>query len=160
KAIENAKQFMWMQGEFTGLAHPVWSSPSGYFSPSHRKTFVQVATGRKANPRAADFETQREHMTIIAGTPDQVVERLRTIIEATRPSIMALWGNDGKVTHEDSMRCIQLLGQEVMPRVREIGRQLGLNDPWEANAPVSLEFPEPSRLKGDIDAREAVPAAD
>src|SRR3989442_3405196 len=36
KAIENAKQFMWMQGEFTGLAHPVWANPAGYFSPSGR----------------------------------------------------------------------------------------------------------------------------
>src|SRR5262247_4070186 len=30
KAIENAKQFMWMQGEFTGLTHPLWASPAGY----------------------------------------------------------------------------------------------------------------------------------
>src|SRR6267143_5456201 len=35
KALANARQFMWMQGEFTGLAHPVWSTPSGYFSPSY-----------------------------------------------------------------------------------------------------------------------------
>ena len=27
KARENAKQSRWMQGEFTGLAHPVWSTP-------------------------------------------------------------------------------------------------------------------------------------
>ena len=25
-----------MQGEFTGLAHPVWSTPSGYGSPTAR----------------------------------------------------------------------------------------------------------------------------
>src|SRR3989449_6880050 len=30
KAIENARQFMWMQGEFTGLTHPLWASPAGY----------------------------------------------------------------------------------------------------------------------------------
>src|SRR5271166_4915810 len=29
KALANAAQFRWMQGEFTGLAHPVWSTPSG-----------------------------------------------------------------------------------------------------------------------------------
>ena len=29
KAEKNARQFLWMQGEFTGLAHPVWSNPSG-----------------------------------------------------------------------------------------------------------------------------------
>src|SRR6201987_3982486 len=30
KALENARKFMWMQGEFTGLAHPVWANPAGY----------------------------------------------------------------------------------------------------------------------------------
>ena len=50
KAEKNARQFMWMQGEFTGLAHPVWSSPSGYFSPEHRRQFVEFAVGRARKP--------------------------------------------------------------------------------------------------------------
>ena len=32
-------------GEFTGLAHPVWSTPSGYGSPSNRRAFVEFASG-------------------------------------------------------------------------------------------------------------------
>jgi len=158
KALRNAREFMWMQGEFTGLAHPVWSSPSGYFSPQHRRTFVEVAVGRRQNPRAATFEKQVEDMQIIAGTPDQVIARLRRVCEETRPGILALWGNDGKVDHNDSMRCIQLLGQEVMPAVREIAKELELKDPWAADAPVSLEHPVPSVIPAE--AREAVPAAD
>ena len=51
KAVQNARQFMWMQGEFTGLAHPVWANPSGYFSPSGRRGFVEFAVGRAVNPR-------------------------------------------------------------------------------------------------------------
>ncbi len=51
KALQNARQFMWMQGEFTGLAHPVWANPSGYFSPSGRRGFVEFAVGRAKNPR-------------------------------------------------------------------------------------------------------------
>ena len=59
KALANARQFMWMQGEFTGLAHPVWANPSGYFSPSGRRNFVQFATGRAKNPRGSPtFEQQ------------------------------------------------------------------------------------------------------
>src|SRR3982751_5730132 len=41
KALQNARQFMWMQGEFTGLANPVWANPAGYFSPSGRRGFVE-----------------------------------------------------------------------------------------------------------------------
>src|SRR5262249_2378416 len=46
KALKNAAQFRWMQGEFTGLAHPVWSTPSGYGSPENRRPFVEFAIGR------------------------------------------------------------------------------------------------------------------
>jgi hypothetical protein len=77
---------------------------------------------------------------IIAGTPDQVIERLKWLIERTRPGIMGLWGNDGTVPREDRRRCIELLGKEVMPAIREYGATLGLKDPWEANAPVHLRY--------------------
>jgi hypothetical protein len=50
---------------------------------------------------------------------------------------MALWGSDGNVSHEDTKTCIRLLGQEVMPAMREIGKELGLNSTFEADAPVS-----------------------
>src|SRR5260370_32083148 len=72
KAIENARQFMWMQGEFTGLAHPVWSTPSGYGSPENRQAFVEFATGRSKNPPyRPPLEKQHEEMMIIAGPPNQ-----------------------------------------------------------------------------------------
>ena len=88
KAMQNARQFMWMQGEFTGLAHPVWANPSGYFSPSGRRGFVEFAVGRAKNPRGQPtFEEQVADTMIIAGTPDQVIARLKHLIEHTRPGI-------------------------------------------------------------------------
>ena len=47
--------------------------------------------------------------------------------------------------NEDARTCIRLLGQEVLPALREMGKELGLWSPFEANAPVSLAFPEPAR---------------
>ncbi len=140
KALRNARQHLWMQGEFTGLAHPVWANPSGYFSPERRRQFVEVAVGRQPNPRAASFEQQLLTMQIVAGTPDQVVKKLRIIMEATRPGIFAFWANDGSVSHQDSLTCIRLLGQEVIPAVREIADELDLKGPFEADAPVSLAY--------------------
>ena len=141
KAVQNAKKFLWMQGEFTGLAHPVWSSPSGYFSPSQRRNFVEFASGRAVSPRGAPtFEEQRENMMIICGTVDQCVAKLKYIMEETRPGIMSFWGNDGNVSVEDAKTCIRLLGQEVMPQLREYGKKLGLDSPFEANAPVSIDY--------------------
>ena len=139
KAVENARQFRWMQGEFTGLAHPVWSTPSGYSSPHNRRAFVEFAAGRRANPRGqTSFEQQLEDLRIIAGTPDTVVPKLRRILEETRPGILALWGNDGTVSQEDSMTCIRMIGTEVFPAIREIAKELDLKSPFEAEAPVGI----------------------
>jgi alkanesulfonate monooxygenase SsuD/methylene tetrahydromethanopterin reductase-like flavin-dependent oxidoreductase (luciferase family) len=141
KAIQNARQFMWMQGEFTGLAHPVWANPSGYFSPSGRRQFVEFAVGRAKNPRGnPTFEQQVADTMIVCGTPKTVIPQLKHLIEQTRPGIMGIWANDGTVPRDDRRRCIELLVKEVMPAVKEHGKTLGLKDPWEANAPVHLKY--------------------
>ena len=142
KAIENARQFMWMQGEFTGLAHPVWAARR---ATSRRPTAAPSSSSPPAapiNPRGnADLRAAAAPTCmIIAGTPKTVMAKLKRILEETRPGILALWGNDGKVSQEDSLTCIRLLGQEVFPAIREIAKRLDLKSPFEANAPVHLKY--------------------
>ena len=139
KAERNAKEFMWMSGEFTGLAHPVWSSPTGYLSPSNRKAVIEIAAGRRPAMRPPSQDQRRLEHTFVWGTPDQVIKQLKTVLETNRVGILALWGNDGRINHEDSKSCIKLLGKEVLPAIRDYAKELGLNDPFEANAPVSVE---------------------
>ena len=38
------------------------------------------------------------------------------------------------------MTCIRLLAQEVFPQVREWAKELSLNSPFEAEAPVSIAY--------------------
>ena len=76
------------------------------------------------------YPQARKDLQMIAGTPDTVVRELRKVLEVLRPGIFAFW-IDGPVAVKDRMRCIQLLGKEVMPAVREIGKELGLCDPFE-----------------------------
>ena len=102
---------------------------------------VEFAVGRAKNPRGnPTFEDQRADGMIMCGTPKQVLPRIRHLLEETRPGILAVWGNDGNVSHADSMTCIRLLGQEVFPQVREWAKELGLNSPFEAEAPVSIAY--------------------
>ncbi len=142
KALETAKQFLWMDGEFTGRLKPVWASPSGYFSPSSRQTFVEFVAGQSASPTRPrkTFEQQIADLQIIAGTPKQVVEKLRLIMRETRPGIMAFWGNEGRMTQADAQTSIRLLGQEVMPALRETAKELDLKCPFDASMPVSRAF--------------------
>ena len=146
KALRNAREFMWMRGEFTGLSQPVWGAPSGYSSPSNRRALIEIAAGRRANRQAPSFEERVKDMTAVFGSPDQVIQRLKYVIERNRPGIILLWANEGKINHQDSMRCIQLLGQEVLPAIREYSQEMGLYDPFELNTPPSLEATPASEL--------------
>ena len=82
----------------------------------------------------------------MAGTPDEVIAELRVVLQTCRPSILMLWGNDGDVSHDDSLRCIELMGTEVLPALRDMGDELGLHDPFELDSPVSLALTPPDEL--------------
>ena len=51
---------------------------------------------------------------------------------------MSLWANDGQIDHEDSMRCIELLGKEVLPALRDKAKAAGLVGPFEVDELVGV----------------------
>ena len=74
-----------------------------------------------------------EKLSIISGTPDSVIPKIRRVLETIRPGTIFFWDGDGAMTHEDSMRSLRLMGAEVIPAVREIGKELDLNGPFEVD---------------------------
>jgi hypothetical protein len=76
-----------------------------------------------------------------------VVAGLHILLERLRPGILVLWANDGKINHTDSMRCIELMGKEVLPALREIGDELDLPGPFEAGLPVTRPATPPKELR-------------
>jgi hypothetical protein len=79
----------------------------------------------------ANFPAVERSMQIICGTPKSVIPRLRKVLEVLRPGIFSFWQNDGPISKEDRLNNIRLLATEVMPAVREIGKELGLTSPFE-----------------------------
>jgi alkanesulfonate monooxygenase SsuD/methylene tetrahydromethanopterin reductase-like flavin-dependent oxidoreductase (luciferase family) len=162
RARANAAEFEWMRGEFTGMSKPWLITPAGYSSVESRLARLRMMQQHTLTARAAEESTEKpaeksddplyeagiqkrrllnselEAGSVIAGTPKQAIARIRRWMEVTRPSILFLWGNDGKVPHDEAMRCIQLLGEEVVPAVREIGEELDIHDPFDLDSPVSL----------------------
>ena len=67
----------------------------------------------------------------IVGSPKTVIRKLRETLSVIRPGILGVWTNDGDTTHGDTMRCLELMGQEVLPALREIGKDLKLTDPFQ-----------------------------
>ena len=74
KALQNAREFLWMQGEFTGLTHPVWAAPSGYLGSWARLALAKQRL-RGAKRVWPSFEEQVETSQIGAGTPDPAAGR-------------------------------------------------------------------------------------
>ena len=79
----------------------------------------------------ARYEKTKKSMAVIAGTPKTVLPKIRRILETLRPSVFGFFASQGPVSFEDRMTSIRLLGQEVLPAVREMGKELGLVDPFE-----------------------------
>ena len=82
---------------------------------------------------AKPFEEQQEKYTIITGTPDTVIPKIRHVLEVLRPGSVIFWDGDGAMTHDDQMRSLRLMGEYVIPAVREIGDELELNSPFEVS---------------------------
>lgn len=159
RAEENAKQFMWMHGEFTGLNHPVWGSPTGYGSRTHRKALIEISNGRRPMNRPPSMEQRRLEKTFVYGTPKQVIEQLKIVLDNNRVGILCLWANDGHINHEDSKTCIRLLGEEVFPEVRAYARKIGVLSPFELDTPVSLAATPREQLRPQAPARPAASPA-
>ena len=45
------------------------------------------------------------------------------------------------------MRCIELLGTEVMPALREIGAELDLDGPFDSEPPVSISYDDAAKAR-------------
>jgi alkanesulfonate monooxygenase SsuD/methylene tetrahydromethanopterin reductase-like flavin-dependent oxidoreductase (luciferase family) len=134
------------KGHMYGGSHatPRYSALPGYNSKLALKEYVNKFYALM-NPRAAnymDVEQQRKALLdnypklveaghIIVGTPKTVIPKLRKVLEALRPGLFNVWGPEGPVPHDKTMRMMTLMGDEVIPALREIGEELGLDDPFE-----------------------------
>ncbi|HXW85242.1 MAG TPA: LLM class flavin-dependent oxidoreductase [Candidatus Binataceae bacterium] len=86
------------------------------------------------------FPSVEHSLQVICGTPETVIKKLRVVLEVLRPGIFAFWQNDGPISKEDRINNIRLIAKEVLPAVRQIGRELNLTSPFEV-APGSRKLP-------------------
>jgi alkanesulfonate monooxygenase SsuD/methylene tetrahydromethanopterin reductase-like flavin-dependent oxidoreductase (luciferase family) len=77
------------------------------------------------------FEQQVNRMSIITGTPKTVIPKVRHVLEYLRPGSIFFWDGDGAMDHDDAMRSLRLMGEELIPAVREMSKELDLKGPFE-----------------------------
>jgi hypothetical protein len=91
------------------------------------------ARGGVAGALGRPYEQQTADYTIISGTPKTVIPRIRHVLEYIRPGSIFFWDGDGAMTHDDAMRSLRLMGEEVIPAVREMAKELELPGPFEVD---------------------------
>ena len=84
-------------------------------------------------PPKDTYTDQTEKLSIISGTPDTVIPKVRHVLETLRPGTIFFWDGDGAMSHDDQMRSLRLMGSDVIPAVREMADELDLKGPFEVD---------------------------
>ncbi len=116
-----------------GTANPALLSLPGLTSRTRVLPTRDAATVNRGGQLARAYEDQINDYTIITGTPKTVLPKIRHVLEYLRPGSVFFWDGDGAMTHEDQMRSLRLMGEEVIPAVREMGKELELFSPFEVD---------------------------
>ncbi len=159
KAQELGKGFMY-GGGINAFARPEWMFPPGYNSKAATRRLARVFADPDSGEQIVPFEptqsaaeveenkskiysryqTEQDNQQLIVGTPDTIIPKIRNILETIRPGIFAMWHHHGPVGHEDRMTSIRLMGEEILPAMRAISDELGLDGPYE-RTPGSRPLP-------------------
>ncbi|MGQ4809939.1 hypothetical protein NKDENANG_03378 [Candidatus Entotheonellaceae bacterium PAL068K] len=129
----------------SGVSNPFLSGNEGLVNnaimnlPGHTsrrsKHLAAAAYGPKGRlgTTRRPYEEQARDLSIISGTPKTVLPKVRHVLEYLRPGSIFFWDGDGAMSHDDQMRSLRLMGEEVIPAVREMGQELELFSPFEVN---------------------------
>jgi len=115
KAQEEGHNFFWQNGALNKQPRE-WMAPPGYAS-------IDFAGIRRMRAVSKPFDSQayqeaQDNYQVVLGTPDQVTEKLRHVRDTLGIGHMCLWAQDGYMSHKDTVRCIELFGNEVLPALR------------------------------------------
>jgi alkanesulfonate monooxygenase SsuD/methylene tetrahydromethanopterin reductase-like flavin-dependent oxidoreductase (luciferase family) len=118
KAQEEAKHFIWRMGETT-------RGPREYFAPPGYRSRIasQIAARRRTSESKPlgqqNIEELQANYHVVAGTPDTVLKKLRFLKDELNMGHLVFYGQESRMSHEATMRSIELFGKEVMPAIRE-----------------------------------------
>ncbi|MSQ12064.1 MAG: LLM class flavin-dependent oxidoreductase [Dehalococcoidia bacterium] len=135
------------EGQQWVLAALAFQSPPGLTSKAVRQNLKQTLGAVSQSGLAAStisqlfnsYEDQVKEYSIISGTPKTVIPKMRHVLEYLRPGSVFLWDGDGAMTHEDQMCSFRLMGQEIIPAVKEMGKALDLKSPFDTNDGTGIQ---------------------
>ena len=108
-----------------------------------------------------NYQKAQDGLQIIVGTPKSVLPKLRMIMETLRPGIFGLFTIQGPVSVADRLNNVRLMGQEILPAMRDYAKELGIKDPFEVE-PGSRPYTAGTKRDSlvDLDALKRAPKRD
>ncbi|HRD99755.1 MAG TPA: LLM class flavin-dependent oxidoreductase [Ilumatobacteraceae bacterium] len=148
EAIEVARYHLYANGNGS-FARPEYTLPAGFNSPAAIKRLAKMPssgwlgvsreklngsdTGRgefdmaKAKSRIDEsFHRHVRNMQIVAGTPDQVIPKIKQMVSVLRPGLMVFMNVQGNCSNERRRENMRLIANEVLPEIRAHSKALGL----------------------------------
>jgi alkanesulfonate monooxygenase SsuD/methylene tetrahydromethanopterin reductase-like flavin-dependent oxidoreductase (luciferase family) len=92
-----------------------WQRPPGYMS---RAAMSSQQTALRDTYGDIGYEQAQEVHQVVTGTPDTVIAKLKHVIDVVNPAWLVLWAREGPMSHAAAMRCLELLGKEVIPAIK------------------------------------------
>jgi probable LLM family oxidoreductase len=83
---------------------------------------IGAERGWRGSMTRADFDREVEHGALYVGSPDTVARKIVATARLFELARFNLKYSAGHLPHENLLRCIELYGTEVAPRVRELVR--------------------------------------
>src|SRR5713226_9077973 len=108
-----------------------------------------------------NYQKAQDGLQIIIGTPKTVLPKIRLIMETLRPGVFGLFTIQGPVSVKDRLSNVRLMGQEVLPAMREYAKELGIKDPFEVT-PGSRPYTAGTKRDSlvDLEALKRAPKRD
>lgn len=179
KAQELGQGFIWGGGQ-NSFAKPEHILPPGYNSRAATKRLaanpggtwlgvnrnklrasIQTAPTGPVDVEAvkakflSGYRKSQDNYLMLIGTPDQVLERAKTIVSVLRPGIFTFFAVQGPVGDEDRLRSLELLANDVVPELRSFAAGLGIKSPFERR-PGSVKL-RPGETRAPVADRTALP---
>ena len=140
----------------SGVSNPFLAGNEGQVNPailnlpghtsraSRRLSATSFGPAGRYGANLRPYEDQIKDLSIVTGTPKTVLPKIRQVLEYLRPGSIFFWDGDGAMTHDDQMRSLRLMGEEVLPAVREMGKELDLFSPYEVDPATGQPVEEPA----------------
>ena len=69
------------------------------------------------------YEKVQDNLQVVVGSPETCVKKITDILRVIRPGVFTVFAVQGNVSDKDRLRSVELLGKEVLPKIREFGKK-------------------------------------